>query len=57
MPNRVRMLMVPDADRVKLEWRARDRAAPARVAERARIMLLAADGHTGPQIAELRRLH
>jgi transposase len=52
MPNRVRVLTVPDADRVKLERRARDRGAEARVAERARIVLLAADGLTGPQIAE-----
>jgi transposase len=52
MPNRVRMLTVPEADRVRLERRARDRGAPARVAERARIVLLAADGLTGPQIAE-----
>ena len=52
MPNRVRILMVSDADRAKLERRARDRGAPARVAERARIVLLAADGLTGPQIAE-----
>jgi len=37
---------------VKLERRARDRSAPARVVERARIVLLAADGLTGPQIAE-----
>src|SRR5258706_6766684 len=52
MPNRVRILTVPDSDRAKLERRARDRGAPARVAERARIVLLAADGLTGPQIAE-----
>jgi len=52
MPNRVRVLTVPDADRAKLERRARDRGAEARVAERARIVLLAADGLTGPQIAE-----
>ena len=51
MPNRVRVLAVPDSDRVKLERRARDRGAPARVAERARIVLLAAEGLTGPQIA------
>ncbi len=44
MPNRVRVLTVPDSDRVKLERRARDRGAPARVAERARIVLLAAEG-------------
>src|SRR5215472_9623254 len=52
MPNRVRILTVPDGDQVKLERRVRDRGAPARVAERARIVLLAADGLTGPQIAE-----
>jgi transposase len=52
MPNRVRMLTVPDADRVKLERRVRDRGAPARVVERARIVLLSAEGLTGPQIAQ-----
>jgi transposase-like protein len=52
MPNRVRILALTDADRVKLERRARDRGAQARVAERARIVLLAAEGLTGPQIAE-----
>ena len=52
MPNRVRVLMVPDADRAELERRARSRGAPARVVERARIVLLAADGLTGAQIAE-----
>jgi hypothetical protein len=50
MPNRVRILTVPDADRVKLERRARDRSAPARVAERARIVLL-----TGPTVVKWRR--
>jgi transposase len=52
MPNRVRILEVPERDRVKLERRARDRGAPARVAERARIVLLSAEGLTGPEIAE-----
>ena len=52
MPNRVRILTVPDADRAELERRARARGEPGRVAERARIVLLAADGLTGPQIAE-----
>jgi len=51
MPNRVRILTVPDADRVRLERMARDRSAPGRVAERARIVLLAAEGLTGLQIA------
>src|SRR5258705_3247559 len=52
MPNRVRIVPVTDADRAKLDRMARDRGAPARVAERARIVLLAAEGLTGPQIAE-----
>jgi len=52
MPNRVRVLLVPDADRAKLERRARSKGTPARVVERARIVLLAADGLTGAQIAE-----
>ncbi|MDQ2815754.1 MAG: IS630 family transposase [Actinomycetota bacterium] len=52
MPNRVRVLTVPDGDREELLRRSRDRAAPARVAERARIVMLAAEGLTGPQIAE-----
>ena len=37
MPNRMRILTAPDADRAELERRATDRGAPARVAERARI--------------------
>ncbi len=44
MPNRVRILTIPDSDRVKLERMARDRGGPAPVAERARIVLLAAEG-------------
>ena len=52
MPNRVRIVTVRGADRAELQRRAKDRAAPAKVAERARIVLLAADGLTGPQIAE-----
>ena len=51
MPNRVRVLTVPDADRAELERRARSKGAPARVVERARIVLLAAGGLTGAQIA------
>lgn len=53
MPNRVRILTVPQPDRVTLERRVRDRGVQARVAERARIVLLSADGMTGPQIARL----
>jgi transposase len=52
MPNHVRVLTVPDADRAELERRARLKGAPARVVERARIVLLAAGGLTGAQIAE-----
>jgi transposase len=52
MPNRVRVLTVPDADRAELERRARSKGAPARVVERARIVLLAAEGLAGAQIAE-----
>jgi transposase len=52
MPNHVRILTVPDSDRAELEQRARAKGAPARVAGRARIVLLAADGLTGAQIAE-----
>ena len=51
MPNHVRVLMVADADRAELERRARSKGVPARVAGRARIVLLAADGLTGAQIA------
>jgi len=51
MPDRVRVLAVPDADLAELRRRAEDRAAPARVAGRARIVLLAAGGLTGAQIA------
>jgi transposase len=51
MPNRVRVLIVPDADRAELERRARSKSAPARVVERARIVLLAAEGLTGAEIA------
>ena len=52
MHNRVRVLTMPDADRAELERRARAKGAPARVAERARIVLLAAAGLTCAQIAE-----
>ena len=47
----MRIVTVRGADRAELQRRAKDRAAPE-VAERARIVLLAADGLTGPQIAE-----
>src|SRR4051795_4752042 len=53
MAAHVRTLDVPDADRRELERRARDKGAPARVVERARIVLLAADGVPGQQIAQM----
>jgi hypothetical protein len=34
MPNRVRVLAIPDADLVKLEHQARDRGAPAGATQR-----------------------
>jgi hypothetical protein len=52
MPNRVRVLEIPESDRVVLERRVRDRGAPAREVQRARIVLLSSQGLTGPQIAE-----
>src|SRR3954447_9124524 len=53
MAAHVRTLDVPDADRRELERRARDKGAPAREVERARIVLLAADGVPGQQIAAM----
>ena len=44
MAAHVRVVEVPDADRRELQRRARSKGAPARVVERARIVLLAADG-------------
>src|SRR3954464_8662317 len=51
MAAHVRTVQVPEADRRVLERRARDKGAPARVVERARIVLLAADEVPGKQIA------
>jgi transposase len=45
-------LAVRDGERAELERRARSKAEPARVAQRARIVLLSEQGLTGPQIAE-----
>src|SRR3982750_544375 len=53
MAAHVRTVQVPEADRRVLERRARDRGAPARVVGRARIVLLAADGVPGQQIAAM----
>src|ERR687894_721979 len=51
MAAHVRVVEVPDADRRELERQVRDKGAPARKVERARIVLLAAEGMPGKQIA------
>jgi transposase len=51
MPNRVKVLTVSDAERVELTRRVRAKGSPAREVERARIVLLAAEGVAGKQIA------
>src|SRR3954454_24734045 len=53
MAAHVRTLDVPEADRRELQRRARDKGAPAREVERARIVLLAAEAVPGQQIAEM----
>src|SRR5215212_1889954 len=51
MPAHVRTVEVGEFDRRELERRVRDKSAPARVVERARIVLLAADEVAGKEIA------
>src|SRR4051812_26855978 len=51
MAAHVRTVVIPEADRGELRRRARSKGAPARVVERARIVLLAAEGVPGKQIA------
>src|SRR3954466_13148535 len=51
MPAHVRTVEVAEADRRELQRRVRDKGAPARVVERARIVLLAADEVPGKEIA------
>jgi transposase len=51
MPAHVRTVEVGEVDRRELERRVRDKSAPARVVERARIVLLAADEVPGKEIA------
>jgi transposase len=53
MAAHVRVVEVPEADRRELERRVRDKGAPAREVERARIVLLAAEGVPGKQIAAI----
>src|SRR3954465_2138528 len=51
MPAHVRTVEVPEADGRELRRRVRDKGAPARVVERARIVLLAGEGVPGKRIA------
>src|SRR5918994_6615559 len=53
MAAHARTVEIPETDRRELERRARSKGAPARVVERARIVLLAADGVPGQRIAEM----
>src|SRR3954447_18803113 len=53
MAAHVRTVQVPEVDRRELRRRVRDKGAPARQVERARIVLLAADEMPGKQIAEM----
>src|SRR3954454_11140672 len=53
MAAHVRTVNVPEADRRELPRRTRDKGAPARLVERARIVLLAAEAVPGQQIAEM----
>src|SRR5919199_2383373 len=53
MAAHVRTVNVPETDRRELKRRVRDKGAPARVVERARIVLLAADEVPGQQIAAM----
>src|ERR687894_1730067 len=53
MAAHVRTVVVTEADRRELQRRARAKGAPAREVERARIVLLAAEGVPGKQIAAM----
>jgi transposase len=52
VPNRVRTLMLTEEQRLVLLRQVRSKGSPARVVERARIVLLAAEGRAGLEIAE-----
>jgi transposase len=52
MANRVRTVVLTDEQRAVLQRQVRRKGAPARAVERARIVLLAADGVPGVEIAE-----
>ena len=53
MANRVRTLVLADEQRVRLRRQVRAKGLPARAVERARIVLLAAEGVPGVEIAEI----
>src|SRR5215213_888540 len=53
MAAHARVVAVPEVDRRELQRRVRDKGAPARVVERARIVLLSAEGVPGKQIAAI----
>src|SRR3712207_1064989 len=53
MAAHVRTVEVPDAERRELQRSVRDKGAPAREVERARVVLLAAEGVPGKQIAAI----
>src|SRR4028119_939013 len=53
MAAHARVVQVPDADQGELQRRARDKGASAREVERARIVLLAAEGMPGKEIATI----
>src|SRR3982750_2379942 len=53
MAAHVRTIQIPQPERRELERRVRDKGAPARVVERARIVLLAAEAVPGKEIAAI----
>src|SRR5687767_6844877 len=52
MANRVKIIQLSEADRVELERRVASKSLPAKDVERARIVLLAADGLPAWEIAQ-----
>lgn len=52
MANRVKVVTVGGADRVELERLAGSRTAPARLVQRARIVLLSAEGLAAVEVAQ-----
>jgi transposase len=52
MVNKVRVLSIREDDYAELARRTRSKSAPARVVQRARIVLLSAQGYSGVEIAE-----